>query len=162
MMIGGETAVVQRLDPIFSALAPGIGDIPRTPGREKLGGTSEQGYLHCGPNGAGHFVKMVHNGIEYGIMAAYAEGLSVLKAANVGKKAWRGRRRNHAAPRSGALSVRPEPRGRFRSLAARKRHCLLAVGPDGERPGVRCGTREIRRPSLRFRRGSLDDQGGHR
>jgi 6-phosphogluconate dehydrogenase len=86
MMIGGETAVVQRLDPIFSALAPGIGDIPRTPGREKLGGTSEQGYLHCGPNGAGHFVKMVHNGIEYGIMAAYAEGLSVLKAANVGKK----------------------------------------------------------------------------
>jgi 6-phosphogluconate dehydrogenase len=86
MMIGGETAVVQRLDPIFSALAPGIGDIPRTPGRDKLGGTSEQGYLHCGPNGAGHFVKMVHNGIEYGIMAAYAEGLSVLKAANVGKK----------------------------------------------------------------------------
>ena len=86
MMIGGETAVVQRLDPIFSALAPGIGDIPRTPGREKLGGTSEQGYLHCGPNGAGHFVKMVHNGIVYGIMAAYAEGLSVLKAANVGKK----------------------------------------------------------------------------
>jgi len=86
MMIGGETDVVKRLDPIFSALAPGIGDIPRTPGREKLGGTSEQGYLHCGPNGAGHFVKMVHNGIEYGIMAAYAEGLGVLKAANVGKK----------------------------------------------------------------------------
>src|ERR1700729_2257085 len=86
MMIGGETAVVQRLDPIFSALAPGIGDIPRTPGREKLGGTSEQGYLHCGPNGAGHFVKMVHNGIEYGIMAAYAEGFGVLKAANIGSK----------------------------------------------------------------------------
>jgi 6-phosphogluconate dehydrogenase len=86
MMIGGETAVVKRLDPIFATLAPGIGDIPRTPGREKLGGTSEQGYLHCGPNGAGHFVKMVHNGIEYGIMAAYAEGLGVLKAANIGKK----------------------------------------------------------------------------
>jgi 6-phosphogluconate dehydrogenase len=85
MMIGGETAVVQRLDPIFATLAPGIGDIPRTPGREKLGGTAEQGYIHCGPNGAGHFVKMVHNGIEYGIMAAYAEGLGVLKAANVGK-----------------------------------------------------------------------------
>jgi 6-phosphogluconate dehydrogenase len=78
--------VVKRLDPIFARLAPGAGDISRTPGREKAGGTSEQGYLHCGPNGAGHFVKMVHNGIEYGIMAAYAEGLGVLRAANVGKK----------------------------------------------------------------------------
>lgn len=86
MMIGGEKDVVQHLDPIFSALAPGIGDISRTPGREKLDGTSEQGYLHCGPNGGGHFVKMVHNGIEYGIMAAYAEGLSVLRSANVGKQ----------------------------------------------------------------------------
>jgi 6-phosphogluconate dehydrogenase len=86
MMIGGEPDVVRRLDPIFATLAPGIGDVPRTPGREKLGGTSEQGYLHCGPNGAGHFVKMVHNGIEYGIMAAYAEGLGVLKSANIGKK----------------------------------------------------------------------------
>ncbi len=86
MMIGGETDVVKRLDPIFATLAPGRGDIPRTPGREKVGGTAEQGYLHCGPSGAGHFVKMVHNGIEYGLMAAYAEGLNVLKAANVGKK----------------------------------------------------------------------------
>jgi len=86
MMIGGENEVVQHLDPIFSALAPGIGDIPRTPGREKVDGTAEQGYLHCGPNGGGHFVKMVHNGIEYGIMAAYAEGLAVLRAANVGKR----------------------------------------------------------------------------
>jgi len=86
MMIGGETDVVQHLDPIFSTLAPGIGDIPRTPGREKRDGTAEQGYLHCGPNGAGHFVKMVHNGIEYGIMAAYAEGLSVLRSANAGKR----------------------------------------------------------------------------
>jgi len=85
MMIGGEDQVVKRLDPIFASLAPGIGDIPRTPGREKARGTDELGYLHCGPNGAGHFVKMVHNGIEYGIMAAYAEGLSVLRAANVGK-----------------------------------------------------------------------------
>jgi 6-phosphogluconate dehydrogenase len=84
MMIGGEKEVVQHLDPIFSVLAPGIGDIPRTPGREKRDGTAEQGYLHCGPNGAGHFVKMVHNGIEYGIMAAYAEGLAVLRSANVG------------------------------------------------------------------------------
>jgi 6-phosphogluconate dehydrogenase len=86
MMIGGEADVVKHLDPIFATLAPGRGDIPRTPGREKVGGTSEQGYLHCGPNGGGHFVKMVHNGIEYGVMAAYAEGLAVLKAANVGKK----------------------------------------------------------------------------
>jgi len=85
MMIGGEPDVVKHLDPIFATLAPGIGDVARTPGREKIGGTSEQGYLHCGPNGGGHFVKMVHNGIEYGIMAAYAEGLSVLRSANVGK-----------------------------------------------------------------------------
>ncbi|MGB0065266.1 MAG: decarboxylating 6-phosphogluconate dehydrogenase [Terracidiphilus sp.] len=86
MMIGGEKNVVEHLDPIFSTLAPGTGNISRTPGREMLNGTSEQGYLHCGPNGAGHFVKMVHNGIEYGIMAAYAEGLSVLRSANVGKQ----------------------------------------------------------------------------
>jgi len=86
MMIGGEQAVVEHLDPIFATLAPGPGDIPRTPGREKLAGTAEQGYLHCGPNGAGHFVKMVHNGIEYGIMAAYAEGLNVLRSANAGKR----------------------------------------------------------------------------
>jgi 6-phosphogluconate dehydrogenase len=87
MMIGGEKPVVQHLDPIFATLAPGKGDIPPTPGREKIGpGTAEQGYLHCGPNGAGHFVKMVHNGIEYGLMAAYAEGLGILRAANVGKQ----------------------------------------------------------------------------
>ena len=86
MMIGGEVDVVGRLDPIFKQLAPGTGDIPRTPGRERLGGTAELGYLHCGPNGAGHFVKMVHNGIEYGVMAAYAEGLGVLHDASVGKQ----------------------------------------------------------------------------
>jgi len=86
MMIGGETPIVQHLDPIFATLAPGRGEIPRTPGREKAGGTSELGYLHCGQHGGGHFVKMVHNGIEYGVMAAYAEGLGVLNAANVGKK----------------------------------------------------------------------------
>jgi 6-phosphogluconate dehydrogenase len=91
-MIGGEEAVVARLDPIFAALAPGVGAAPRTPGREQVthevgrGGTAEQGYLHCGPNGAGHFVKMVHNGIEYGLMAAYAEGFNILRNANVGKR----------------------------------------------------------------------------
>jgi 6-phosphogluconate dehydrogenase len=86
MMIGGESEVIRHLDPLFSTLAPGKGDIPPTPGRGKVEGTAEDGYLHCGPNGAGHFVKMVHNGIEYGIMAAYAEGLSVLRSANVGKR----------------------------------------------------------------------------
>jgi 6-phosphogluconate dehydrogenase len=85
LMIGGEDAVVKRLDPVFATLAPGRGEIPRTAGRESLGGTAEMGYLHCGPNGAGHFVKMVHNGIEYGLMAAYAEGLNILHKANIGK-----------------------------------------------------------------------------
>ena len=87
MMIGGEADVVKHLDPIFATLAPGTGDVPRTQGRDGLNGTAEQGYLHCGPNGAGHFVKMIHNGIEYGIMAAYAEGLAILRAANIGQQA---------------------------------------------------------------------------
>jgi 6-phosphogluconate dehydrogenase len=86
LMIGGEPEIVKRLDPIFATLAPGVGDTPRTPGREKRGGTAEQGYLHCGPSGAGHFVKMVHNGIEYGLMASYAEGLNILRHANVGRQ----------------------------------------------------------------------------
>src|SRR5205823_3123426 len=86
MMVGGPDQAVQRLDPVFKTLAPGVGDVPRTPGRDKIGGTAEQGYLHCGPSVAGHFVKMVHNGIEYGVMAAYAEGLAVLRNANIGKQ----------------------------------------------------------------------------
>lgn len=86
MMIGGEAEVVRRLDPIFATLAPPVDAAPRTPGREKVGGTAEHGYLHCGPHGAGHFVKMIHNGIEYGIMAAYAEGLNILRNANIGKR----------------------------------------------------------------------------
>jgi 6-phosphogluconate dehydrogenase len=86
LMIGGPDVAVKHLDPIFKTIAPGVGDIPRTAGREKVGGTAEQGYLHCGPSGGGHFVKMVHNGIEYGLMAAYAEGLNVLRSANVGKQ----------------------------------------------------------------------------
>jgi 6-phosphogluconate dehydrogenase len=86
LMIGGETDVVKRLDPIFKTLSPGRGDIPTTPGREQRGGTADHGYLHCGPAGAGHFVKMVHNGIEYGLMAAYAEGLNILKNADIGKR----------------------------------------------------------------------------
>jgi 6-phosphogluconate dehydrogenase len=86
MMIGGPKDAAQHLDPIFKTLAPGAGEIARTPGREKMGGTAEMGYLHCGPNGAGHFVKMVHNGIEYGLMAAYAEGFSILRHANLGER----------------------------------------------------------------------------
>src|SRR5262249_36488826 len=86
MMIGGPDAAVRCLDPIFATLAPGAGNVPRTPGRDKLGGTAERGYLHCGPTGGGHFVKMVHNGIEYGLMAAYAEGLAILRSANIGKR----------------------------------------------------------------------------
>jgi 6-phosphogluconate dehydrogenase len=86
MMIGGETAIAAHLDPLFVTLAPGAGDLPRTPGRPPAKGTAERGYLHCGPNGAGHFVKMVHNGIEYGLMAAYAEGIGILRAANAGKQ----------------------------------------------------------------------------
>jgi 6-phosphogluconate dehydrogenase len=86
LMIGGEDDIVKRLDPVFAALAPSIDAAPRTPGREKVGGTAEHGYLHCGATGAGHFVKMVHNGIEYGIMASYAEGLNILRHANVGKE----------------------------------------------------------------------------
>jgi 6-phosphogluconate dehydrogenase len=85
-MIGGEPETVKRLDPLFAALAPGMGSIPRTPGRDSASGTAEQGYLHCGPTGAGHFVKMVHNGIEYGLMAAYAEGLNILRGASAGKR----------------------------------------------------------------------------
>ena len=133
MMIGGETDVVKHLDPIFSTLAPGIGDIPRTPGREKLDGTAEQGYLHCGPNGAGHFVKMVHNGIEYGIMAAYAEGLSILRDANVGKQRRHDRRRDHAAARPRTLPIRFQSARHRRSLAARQRDRVLAAGSDSGR-----------------------------
>jgi len=86
LMIGGDEAIIKRIEPIFATLAPGIEEAPRTPGREKVGGSAEHGYLHCGPSGAGHFVKMVHNGIEYGMMASYAEGLNILRHANAGKQ----------------------------------------------------------------------------
>jgi 6-phosphogluconate dehydrogenase len=102
LMIGGEPDVVKRLDPVFKTLSPGMGSIPRTPGREHAGGTAELGYLHCGPPGAGHFVKMVHNGIEYGVMAAYAEGLNILKHANVGKT-------SHAAEKDAETTPLREP-----------------------------------------------------
>ena len=114
MMIGGDKAVVDRLDPIFAALAPGIGDIPRTAGREGRDPRVEQGYIHAGPVGAGHFVKMIHNGIEYGLMQAYAEGFDILKNANIDGAA-------------GGASLRPRPRRYRRSVAARQRDPVLAA-----------------------------------
>ena len=162
MMIGGEADVVKHLDPIFATLAPGIGDIDRTPGREKAGGTAEQGYLHCGPNGAGHFVKMVHNGIEYGLMAAYAEGMNILRAANVGKQRARDRRGDHAAARPRALSVRLEPARHRRSVAARQRDRVVAARSHRVRVDQGPGARAVRGARVRFRRRTLDDQGRHR
>ena len=130
MMIGGETDVVRHLDPVFAALAPGMGTEPRTPGREKAGGTSEQGYLHCGPNGAGHFVKMVHNGIEYGVMAAYAEGFNILKHASIGKEQQDVDAETTPSPPR-TVSIRPESRRYRRGVAAGQRHRLVATRPDG-------------------------------
>ena len=161
MMIGGDTKVVQRLDPIFATLAPGIGNVARTPGREKLGGTSEQGYLHCGPNGAGHFVKMVHNGIEYGMMAAYAEGLGILRGANIGKQQGESECGDHAVARSRTLSIRPQPRRHLGSLAARQRDRFVVARLDGGCVGQGFRPREVCRTRLRFRRRPVDDQGGH-
>jgi 6-phosphogluconate dehydrogenase len=102
LMIGGEQDAVARLEPIFATLAPGSGEIPRTPGRERRGGTAEQRYLHCGPSGAGHFVKMVHNGIEYGLMAAYAEGFNILRHANAGKEGQEADAETTPLPRPGS------------------------------------------------------------
>ena len=160
MMIGGEQEVVQHLDPIFATLAPGIGDIARTPGREKLGGTAEQGYLHCGPNGAGHFVKMVHNGIEYGIMAAYAEGLGILQAANIGKQQSEAdaettplRDPEHYQYDLNLADV-TEVWRRGSVIASWLLDLTASALADGPEP---C---EIRRARVRFRRRPLDDQGG--
>ena len=119
LMIGGADEPVKRLDPIFASLAPGVDAAPRTPGRKGQPSASERGYLHCGPSGAGHFVKMVHNGIEYGIMAAYAEGLNVLKHADVGPRRPRGRRRDGAAPPPRALPVHARSPRDHRGLAPR-------------------------------------------
>ena len=148
MMIGGEVDVVRHLDPVFAALAPGMGTAPRTPGREKAGGTAEQGYLHCGPNGAGHFVKMVHNGIEYGLMAAYAEGFNILKHADVGKHKAGCGCRDHALAASRALPVRPEPGRHRRGLAARERHRLVAARPDGPGFAAKSRARRVLGPGL--------------
>ena len=162
MMIGGETDVVKHLDPIFATLAPGIGDIPRTPGREKVSGTAEQGYLHCGPNGAGHFVKMVHNGIEYGIMAAYAEGLDVLQPPTSASS-------QHAVDAETTPLRDPEHYQydlnlpdiaevwRRGSVIA---SWLLDLTATALVEDPAAG--EVRRPGVGLRRGALDDQGGDR
>ncbi len=162
MMVGGEPDTVKRLEPIFATLAPGRGDIARTPGREKLGGTAEQGWLHCGPNGAGHFVKMVHNGIEYGVMAAYAEGMAVLKAANIGKK-------GHTVDAETTPLRDPEHYQydlNLPDIAELWRRgsviALLAARSSGFSPHQGPRPVEVRRTSVGLGRGPLDDQGRHR
>ena len=126
LMIGGEDDVVQHLDPIFKTIAPGVESAERTPGRTGEPTPAENGYLHCGPPGAGHFVKMVHNGIEYGLMAAYAEGLNILKHADVGLKEHDRRRRDDAAARPAVLPVRDQHRRRRRGVAPRQRRGVVA------------------------------------
>ncbi len=161
-MIGGPNAAVEHLDPIFKTIAPGVGDIPRTPGRDKIGGTAEEGYLHCGPSGAGHFVKMVHNGMEYGIMAAYAEGLNILHHANVGHK--KGEIDAETTPLRDPehyqfdfnLSDVAEV-WRRGSVISSWLLDLTAAALDQE-PRFS----GVRRPCLRFRRGPLDHQSSHR
>ena len=155
LMIGGEPDVVSRLDPMFKTLAPGTGTIPRTPGRDGRRSTAEQGYLHCGPAGAGHFVKMIHNGIEYGQMAALAEGLNVLRRANIGKEG-RPAERDDAPEISRALPVRVRSRRRDGSLAAGERHHVMAAGPDGAGAGRRPAARQVRRQGRRLGRRTLD------
>ena len=160
MMIGGHGDSVTYLDPIFRTLAPGAGDIPRTPGREKLGGSSEQGYLHCGPSGAGHFVKMVHNGIEYGLMAAYGEGLSILRSANVGKA-------QEAIDAETTPLRDPEHYQYDLNLPditeVWRRGSVIAswlLGSNRRQPGEGSRPLAVRWPGLRFRRRPVDDQSG--
>ena len=162
MMIGGPEHEVKRLDPIFKTLAPGAGSIPRTQGRKGEATSAELGYLHCGPNGAGHFVKMVHNGIEYGIMASYAEGLDILRAANVGMKTHAIDAETTPLQKSGPLQIRHQSAGRRRGLAARQRDRLVAARPDGYGAVRRPRPGEVLRTRLRFRRRPVDDQGGDR
>ena len=164
LMIGGPDEAVERLDPIFKTTRPRGGCRRAHPGAQRRPDPAENGYLHCGPNGAGHFVKMVHNGIEYGIMAAYAEGLNILKNANAGKVEARDGRRDRAARAPRVLPVRPRhPRGR-RGLAARQRGRLLAARPDRRVAAAVGRSLRLRGSGLGLRRGPLDldrrDRGG--
>jgi 6-phosphogluconate dehydrogenase len=149
LMIGGEAEVVKRLEPVFSTLAPGAGAAPATPGRAAGASTADQGFLHCGPQGAGHFVKMVHNGIEYGMMAAYAEGLNILRHADAGKH-------------TRALPIRTESRRGHRGLAARQRDRFVAAGPDSGIAGRRRRSAKLRGTRIGFGRRALDRRGGNR
>ena len=142
--------------PDLPTIAPGVDAAPRTPGRTGEPSTAENGYLHCGPNGAGHFVKMVHNGIEYGIMAAYAEGLNVLQQRRRRQAAAPGRRRDHAAARPAVLPVRPRPPGGRRGVAARERRRVVAARPHRARALGATRPRRLRGPGVRHRRRSLD------
>ena len=161
-MIGGEPEVVKHLDPIFRSLAPGVDAAPRTPGATGEPSQAEQGYLHCGPNGAGHFVKMVHNGIEYGLMAAYAEGLQHHQARQCRPEEAGGRRRNDAAAKSRALSatISMWRRSRRSGGAAASSAPGCSISPPARCARARSG--ELRRPRFGFRRGPLDVAGGHR
>ena len=162
LMVGGEDEAVARLAPLFTSLAPGVTAAVRTPGRAGEPSPAEHGWLHCGPAGAGHFVKMVHNGIEYGLMAAYAEGFNILHHANAGSSGARGRRGDRAARRAGALSLRARRRGDRRGLAPRQRRRVLAPRPDRDGAGRVAVARRIRRARLRLGRRALDVDRGDR
>ena len=149
LMTGGPKEAVDHLDPIFAALAPGLGDIPRTPGRENAASRAERGYIHAGPSGAGHFVKMVHNGIEYGLMQAYAEGFDILR-----NKDFKGS--------AGGRALRSEYAGYRGSLAARQRHLILAAGSRRRRAGKGSAVEQVLRLRPGLRRGSLDHRGRDR
>ena len=162
LMVGGDDTAVARLQPVLETLAPGAGTIERTEGRSGPLSPSEQGWLHCGPSGAGHFVKMVHNGIEYGIMAAYAEGLNILAARRRRPAPARGRRRDDAAAAPRAVPVRARPQGDRRAVAARQRHLLVAARPHRPRPAGEPPARRLRGPRVGFGRGPLDLDRRHR
>ena len=150
LMIGGEDAVVRHLDPIFRSIAPGVGGAARTPGRKGPASHAENGYLHCGPNGAGHFVKMVHNGIEYGLMAAYAEGLNILKNADVGTPSTRGGCGDNPASRCRRLQVPAQSRGDRGGVAAWERYRVVVARPHCGRTRQRFGARGFQRSRLRL------------
>ena len=164
MMIGGEKDVVKHLDPIFSTLASGAGDVPRTPGREKLDGTAEQGYLHCGPNGSGHFVNMVHNGIEYGLMAAYAEGFGYLAQRQCGQGRACDRRRDNpcAIPNITNMSLICVTSRRCGGVAAWQRDRIVVAGPCRGQFGERSQSLPVQWACFGLRRGPMDDQGSPR
>src|SRR6185295_13868369 len=157
-MIGGPTETVKRLDPIFKCLAPGQGNVDKTPGRDKIPGTAVEGYLHCGPEGAGHFVKMVHNGIEYGIMAAYGEGLNILQHANAGKSS----REVDAETTPLRNPEHYQYDFNLADITEVWRGGVVAAGPDGDRDARRSEAGEVLGPRFGFGRRPLDHSGGDR